>query len=506
MHDPSKSSAGMFQRQLSLPTNTWSTSLFIGRQNSKSTTPLQSPGSVATPTTIYIFRLAADSYNTPQPGRSRPMYPLCTSGWCLNRLRTTCNLWAFVRTGIVEKVWEEGGLIASRRVSAAETSSQSEPEKQQENPAPAPPIPPPRGRFGKLWERASSLGVGVVEKISTTEPEKSRKDEEDAKKLPSPPPEPEEPLPKRFVPPLPSARTQESALPQPPQNQDRAEMPVPLAEESVPRDDDVLFEHDQHDHSQPTETSPEPAPSPAKPSEPVVGKSGPPVLPPRAPRHPAGDIARPGTPPTIPLPDSLPSTPTITAVAERRTSLPPAYPISDPGRPSSPAPGTGGTPPPIPRRAPARVRPVSSRPPTPLNQPPINSPAKKEETKDLSADSSIATNEPANPSIEGIMPPPIVEPVSRPEPEIIKPIFTTEIEPQKSDVEDIRIAKVSSPIAAAEGTADSPASEIPLVDENDSGLISNQNLVGDKLWQDKAWKEVVRLREEMFYARMGIIR
>ncbi|KDQ58553.1 hypothetical protein JAAARDRAFT_671689 [Jaapia argillacea MUCL 33604] len=35
------------------------------------------------------------------------IYPLCKSPWCLSRLRTTCSLWSFVRTGIVEKIWEE---------------------------------------------------------------------------------------------------------------------------------------------------------------------------------------------------------------------------------------------------------------------------------------------------------------------------------------------------------------------------------------------------------------
>ena len=506
MHDPSKASAGVFQRQLNLPANAWSTSLFMGRQNSKSTTPLQSSGSMSAPTTIYIFRLAADSYNTPQPGKSRPMYPLCASGWCLNRLRTTCNLWAFVRTGVMEKIWEEGGLVASRRTSG-ETSSQSEPEKQQENSAP---IPPPRGRFGKFWERASSLGVGVVEKISTTEPGKATKNEEDARKLPSPPPEPEEPLSKRSVPPLPPARSQESVPPQPPRSQNRAETPVPSIEESAPRDDGVPPEHDHHDRPRPTEPSPDPTTSSVRPTEPdkpepVVEKPRPPILPPRAPRHPPADIVRPGTPSSAPPPDPLPSTSTVTTVAERRTSLPPTVMTSDPGRPSSPAPGPSGTPPPVPRRAPAR-RPVPSRPSTPLNQPPINSSEeKKEEVKDLGTNPSTTVNEPTNPAAGEIVPPPVVEPVSRPEPEIIKPIFTKD-EPQNSDVEVIQIVRSFSPITAAEKTADSPVDEVQIANGDGSEFINNRNLVGDKSWQEKTWKEVVRLREEMFYARMGIVR
>ena len=495
MHDSSKSSTTVFQRQLSLPANAWSTSLFIGRQNSKSSTPLQSPGGITTPTTIYIFRLAVDSFNTPQPGRSRPTYPLCTSGWCLNRLRTTCNLWAFVRTGILEKVWEETSLVASRRTSGAETPSHLEPEKQQEDSAPPSQAPLLRGRFGKLWERASSLGAGVVEKISTTEPEKDRKNEEDAKKLPSPPPEPEEPLPKRFVPPIPSARAQVSAPPQlPARNQSRAETPTPPVEPVPPQGDSVLFEHDHHDHSQPGEPPTGPGASPVS----FLGPR-PPVLPPRVPRYPAANITRPGTPSAIPLPDSRPSTPTTTARAERRRSLPPTSTTSDPARSSSPAPGSGGTPPPIPRRAPARARPVPARPSTPLNQHTLDpSEEKKGEAEELGADHPILLNEPA--------PPPVTDVAGRPEPETIKPIFTTKVEPQEADSEVTQIAKASSPIAVAGGTTASPVDDIQNAGVDDSELVGNQNLVGNKSWEEKTWREVVRLREEMFCARMGFVR
>jgi hypothetical protein len=506
MHDFSKPSTGMFQRQISLPANNWSTSLFTGRQNSKSTTPVQTPGGIPTPATIYVFRLATDSYNTPQPGRSRPMYPLCTSGWCLNRLRTTCNLWAFVRTGIMERVWEELNLIASRRTSATETSSQSEPEKQQERPAHPPPAQQPRGRFGKLWERASSLGAGVVEKISTTEPEKDRKNEEDAKKLPSPPPEPEESPPKRFVPPLPPASAQASTLPYSPHNQSRADTATPPAEEPAPsRDDGVLFEHDHHDHPQPAEPSPELATPTVRPSEPgepgpLVEKPKPPVLPPRAPRHPTADILRPGTPSAVPLPDSRPSTPVTMTTAERRTSLPPATTALNLSRSSSPAPRSSGAPPPVPRRAPARVLPVPPRSSTPLNQPPINSTEeKKEEVKDAGADSSTTVDEPTNTTVREITAPPAVEPVSRPELKIVEPISAT-----KDEV--TQIVGVSSSIAVAEESINSPVDEIQLAREDGDEHVSNQNLVGDKSWEEKTWREVVRLRQEMFHARMGIVR
>ena len=409
----------------------------------------------------------------------------------------------------MEKLWEEANLVASRRTSTGEIPSQSESEKQQENPAPPPPAAPPRGRFGKLWERASSLGAGVVEKVSATGPEKDRKNEEDARKLPSPPPEPEETPSKRFVPPLPSARTQTTVPPQlPPRDQSRVEATAPRVEEATPpRRDSVLFEHDQHDHPQPVESSPVQSAPPIKPSEPeklesVVDMPKPPVLPPRAPRHPPADIIRPGTPSAIPLPDSRPSTPTLTTTAERRRSIPSTPTKLDPGRSSSPVPGLAGTPPPIPRRAPARVRPVSVsiRPSTPLNQPPLNPPEEeKVEANDLGVDLPTVINESAKP-VEEAVPPAVAGVISRPE--VIKPIFI-EVESQRPDTEVTRTAETSNQDTL---TAISPVDDVSRTVGDNSGLINDQNLVGDKSWEDKTWREVVRLREEMFYARMGIIR
>lgn len=406
----------------------------------------------------------------------------------------------------MERLWEEANLVASRRTSTGEAPSQSESEKQQEEPAPPPPAP--RGRFGKLWERASSLGAGVVEKVSTTGPEKDRKNEEDARKLPSPPPEPEETPPKRFIPPLPPARTQAVVPPQlPPRNQSRVETTAPPVEEATPpRQDSILFEHDQHDHPQPVESSPVQSTPPIKPSElekleSVADALKAPVLPPRASRHPPADGVRPGTPSAIPLPDSRPSTPTPTTTAERRRSIPSTPTKLDSGRSSSPMPGLAGTPPPIPRRAPARVRPVSVsiRPSTPLNQPPLNPP---EETKELGVDLPTTVDESAKP-VEETVPPAVAEMISRPD--VIKPIFT-EVEPRGPDAGVTRTAEASDPIALTEGPATSPVDDVSRTVGDNSGLINDQNLVGDKSWEDKTWREVVRLREEMFYARMGIIR
>ncbi|KAG8976387.1 hypothetical protein FRB90_009186, partial [Tulasnella sp. 427] len=82
--------------------------------NSRSTTVPPSP---STPSVVvYVFRLSL-----PAPQRSQP-YALCASGWCLTRLRATCELWRYVRTSVIDKVWEEDGQ-APATVSASSTSS-----------------------------------------------------------------------------------------------------------------------------------------------------------------------------------------------------------------------------------------------------------------------------------------------------------------------------------------------------------------------------------------------
>jgi hypothetical protein len=118
----------------------------------------------------------------------------------------------------------------------------------------------------------------------------------------------------------------------------------------------------------------------------------------------------------------------------------------------------------------------------------------------------MMASEPANSNVEEIVLPPVVESISRPNLEVIKPSFTTKDEAQKADVEVVQTAEISSPITAADGSADSPVDEIQHTGGDDSRLINNRNLVGDGSWEEKTWKEVVRLREEMFCARMGVVR
>ncbi|KAI0049234.1 hypothetical protein FA95DRAFT_1604614 [Auriscalpium vulgare] len=136
----------------------WSTSIFKNPLSQNSSAP-PSPPPYQTqltqqPSHIYIFRVAnpITTVNLPQsPGVQKPptSYPLCTSNWCLARLRSTCSLWSFVRTGVVEKIWEEdhGATLPP-------------PRREVSGGIGRPPVPPRRGsKMGGLWGVASALGV-----------------------------------------------------------------------------------------------------------------------------------------------------------------------------------------------------------------------------------------------------------------------------------------------------------------------------------------------------------
>ncbi|KAI6029662.1 hypothetical protein PISMIDRAFT_95832, partial [Pisolithus microcarpus 441] len=102
--------------------------------------------------------LTAQSNNSP--------HPLCTSNYCLLRLRTTCSLWAFVRTGIVERMWQEevtqlpssasaDGITINGNASPNPPSTPRGSQLTLPNASEKPPVPPRRRR---LWEMAVGWG------------------------------------------------------------------------------------------------------------------------------------------------------------------------------------------------------------------------------------------------------------------------------------------------------------------------------------------------------------
>lgn len=98
---------GVFSRSAQ-PTSRFSLKPFFG---SSSTGSAHSPTSAQ----VYAFRTTeADA----------KAYPLCKNGWCLERLRSACALWHFVRTGIVAPVWAgEDGTDESHQHSSLQPPS-----------------------------------------------------------------------------------------------------------------------------------------------------------------------------------------------------------------------------------------------------------------------------------------------------------------------------------------------------------------------------------------------
>ncbi|KAJ8081917.1 hypothetical protein PM082_007763 [Marasmius tenuissimus] len=331
--------------------------------------------------------------STPSQSSSSTIYPLCHSGWCLARLRATCSMWAFVRTGIVEKVWEEE--VPNIPVSPVTNSSEDKDKDRDKVQA-----TPPRRRG--LWGMATALG----ERAASWGGEKD-KEKEKGPATPTKTPTVQTPTgeKKSFVPPPVhpniSSGTATRMVPPPP-----PPPPPPIA----------ILPTEGEGETMETVFTASPAGTPPPPPPPLPRRNEgrePPPLPARGggrdspapapvpPPLPARNEGREGR--ESPAPGSVPSSPVAPpplpkrsegrrpgrnslivikaldlddANADGETQMDPAriaLPDSRPGTPTlvppvrggSPAPGAGvgGVPPPLPRRAMARgPRPV---PPSP---------------------------------------------------------------------------------------------------------------------------------------------
>ncbi|KAF8955353.1 hypothetical protein BDZ97DRAFT_1926934 [Flammula alnicola] len=513
------------------------------------------------------------------------IYPLCMSGWCLHRLRTTCTLWAFIRTGIVDKIWEEEIPPPPPPPSIIPVDRSISGEK--------PPIPP---RKRGLWGIASAIGERAAS-WSGDEKEKIKKlTSTGATPLPPPPP----PHPsaahaphehRRLPPPLPPLNAlKPSSAPPPLPKRSEGRGRNPATNSPTPRTS-------MEDNT--TRTSPDVSPVlfstplppaasrastelPTAPLSPIRGahlqssQSGPPPIPPRT--H---------TPSNVPLPESRPGTP---SAPSRTTS--PAIALS-----------AGGAPPPIPRRAAARARatPGGTRPSTPANTDPAPAPAAESEPaedKGKSAEdenkseeeakvngqvednkveaepSSSASNEgqkedsTAENKVEVVRPDRSTQPsptsdlfVDAPTPgdevkEFVAPVQDPSKVEEKMDEthhdndgdEEDKATVIEAPVDEKSASAETieqvavagnvkEDSTTPIVtdelteepvhvngaEERVSGEAERAQeekleeekkqrekeekyktgYVGDATWDEKTWKELVRLREDMFWARVG---
>ncbi|QRV90781.1 cell surface glycoprotein 1 [Ceratobasidium sp. AG-Ba] len=574
---------------------------------------------------VYIFRVAG-AQNT---AGAAPM-ALCTGGWCLARLRATCELCSFIKHGVVEKVWSEAPMISAvppptstnqyiqSVVSVLGRDKDKDKEKDKEvkeKDAEAPSAPPRRRQLSSLGSSLWEKGLGAfggsrnASRSGTPAPE-------EAKEL-SPN------IPHRVPPPL-DAKPAATPPPPPPRSRPVPPVPAPIDPESKPAPEEhheeihhaMVFdaadsEHGHHAVSPATDkrhSIPPPIPGPANnptesprpepvalppveeadltaekpapaavtddasaPAEAIpVAKSEPePAAAPETPRRPP-PIARPPrrlipnedkppmSPRTVTLPDSRPGTP----VPDERPSTPPnpsaramsPTPGSSPlkrtgslrrdaesGRASSPAPGDGG-PPKIPRRAPRRAAPVPPGTPSAPSAAPEPAKAEEKETKpeekaDEKEEKHDAEEKPAapRPPPRRVVPPPPAPPLPdrarAPQPteqsnvseeatrdggdgsKPVEDIKADEAKPNEPPTENASSPAPPVTTMVTSATNDSLAKSEPAIIAAPSTMKESSNLngknpddgrfVGEETWEERAYKEIIKLREDMFWARIG---
>ncbi|KAK7044870.1 Sec2p domain-containing protein [Favolaschia claudopus] len=469
------------------PPRTSSPSPFLPSVGSSRTSP---PPPSPSPGTTALSNLSNALTLTQSASASTAIYPLCTSGWCLARLRATCTLWGFVRTGIVERVWEEEMPNIILPVPPPGGDHPNNNNKHSANGignGHPPPVPP---RRRGLWGMASKFGERAVSWSG-----EGKKVEE--KTLPTPPPI--HPTISAPVKPLSTTAASAPPLPKRSESRKRVSMAMPPPAENEPPIPHVDAEADV--------AAPAESVSAVKVEEANQAR--------KMKRMSAHQV---------PLPDSRPATPVVEHGHDGAGAAPTT-------------PGGSGAPPPLPRRAAARaVRPVPPPPGAPATAttteasasvpavaavpdaagvdgsvaewtPVSVSPtaAVQEESKEGSA---AAADVPAEETGDA----PAVDTAAAPEPvseqkkgdEEGNNAETTGIQPVEDDKkEDEEGEKV---ITKANEPLHEDAQEEQLEGDEKKDGEDREAYVGDVTWEERTWKELVRLREDMFWARVGAVR
>jgi len=577
------------------------------------------PAECEQPGQVYIFRLAASTTSAPPPAltpahtssasmpgvgpSSRPTpplnttsssrviqaqtqnspYPLCTSNYCLTRLRSTCSLWAFVRVGIVERIWEEEVVQSPKPLVNGETreapspltttSAGNQPANGKNLPLASekPPVPPRRRR---LWEMASALGERAASWGKEGAENFKEKEKESTKKLPTPPPShpsalhphaaPTSPVEAQDPPTLPKRKVVRTKVPTdvdlpPSGTQEENGIAAPETKESAAN---VNGHHDT-DKADPSASDSPPTPvdeitfttppsprssttsQPAESSAPLIQDHPPPPSPqtvplPLTPTMP-NPIARVTSPvprphsrvsPASPPPQST-SRPVSPAISRSRTGSPapagiaratppsPGHPpsashvwgktsasspLASSSRPASPGPCA----PPLPRRAAAR----RAVPPPPKSGPKEGG---KEEVVSSVATDSIPGADVRKESEAGVAAE--TNGGDGREATVLQaaPVPASTAEAAPGPEKNVTVGDVEGPVNGATATAvcdplplsASEGDGCPSVDTastKHSSSTEGEGFASDATWEERTWKELVRLKEDMFWARIGGIR
>lgn len=518
--------------------------------------------------------LSAQSHNSP--------YPLCMSNYCLLRLRATCSLWSFMRTSIVERIWEEEIVDPPRSITADNVTANGQRTPKQSpkpiesqptslNTSDKPPVPPRRRR---IWEMASALGERAVNWGKDGGDGPRDKEKFPGKRLPSPPPShPSAPHPHaetpptqvQVPPPLPrrsemrsasvesssidagiEAAPSETVRPEEPSTADDAAVDLEVKAKSASSESFATPMDETHDTLLASSR----------------GGSEPPPDSPRASTPAAAQSERPPSPHTIPLPQTPPPS---SPQPRSRVGSPVPQNVASPmalsrSRAGSPASGRAGSPfppsrtgspaphgaPPVPRRAAARrVAPLppstsglAERPTTPVNRlkregtpgskgTKQDGPAPRKVTAQVAASDGASgdggESTPAPPALtlsgdgpsddtvfSGTIPVEVAAAPSEqsasnpPEPATMPPesamggqAATTSSEPDPIPASHVENA--GRPSTEVETPMDTSSSK-------QASSSDGESFVGDATWEERTWKEIVRLREEMFWTRVGCMR
>ncbi|EIN08326.1 hypothetical protein PUNSTDRAFT_44856 [Punctularia strigosozonata HHB-11173 SS5] len=627
----------------SLFKNTLGSSTPVSAASPLPSPPLEPKAQKPAPTQIYIFRLSpshsTSSLPMPLPLGSSPsrqghpttplsptsakpaqIYPLCTNGWCLRRLRATCSLWAFVRIALVEKIWEEAELAAAHSTTAANGVIHSPvPKRPGAAPLPVateekPPIPPRRrSKMGGLWSALGSLAnSSSSSSLATAAPEPPKE-----RSLPPPPPPRAHPItPPRSVkttptqptqpigpPPIPRRNASRGASsdggsspevptrpPLPQRNSSRPDVPSrgralsvveSVEEKSIYSKDEkapplpqpVDANHDEKTEQVKVPDADVPASEDAKKEDPVRAPtpsesqsdgfhtpldelSSAPLSRQVSQRTDRSEAETSGTsePTLVPLPESASQTPVQAAFPPNvqdnptpATHAPPPLPPRhmSPARAASPShqeapvrpPSRSGSgspaPPPIPRRAAARAaRPLSAiatAPPItaedvkePVAEKEHREPTKTTEaepgpgpTVDAAAPASDALAE-DGPKADSIPAPEVADApksdhavAAAPEEKKVEAPSTAAVNgspdvPKAAEEASLSSSLTETSAPMQESTPPAPLKHAP--EETPKAEDDDGQYVGDATWEERAWKELARLREDMFWARVGGLR
>ncbi|EJU05747.1 hypothetical protein DACRYDRAFT_113794 [Dacryopinax primogenitus] len=456
---------------------------------------------------IHVFRLS-----TPPSQKPASPYPLCQSGWCLARLRTTCELWGFVRRGVIDHVWDDDiptnatpppavpprkrmgsrigfwGMGSSDNVSApslsvppvyAPPTNDSKPPlpPRRHSEMPNAPATPPRRRVPPVIKPAvvetpptpGPSANGDVGKVSLDDPTTDGSGETSGTGEKAETAAVEEPVEEsdNAVVRVESATEAEQSAPAPKTEDETSDVKIEEAAAEGNLEEAAASKDKESSPDEPTVngTHPDTPPQSATTESPTTPMSAPPPIPRRA---AARNRSTPGTP-TGATPGDSSEKPV--------TPLPPASPTKE-------------------------VAPVSAVEITP---PRLTSDAENEDF--LSAPSS-PKSKPSSPTELKIAPldiPTLVEAVQE-----VAPIVngTSEHIPDISPIpptfeEKPRLPppmppRRQVPPKTFDIPEPSPISPLSLLEE--AGYTNDVN------WEEKAWRELVRLREDMFLARIGAVR